>query len=517
MQRNRVHLQLCTAILLLLTGCKSLFEAPQDSLASLLENSPDAATVIEEEIREREIIFIPEEHTVINPILFLKENIKAFYGAGVRYLFLEGGFPPLPGSENYRFPIFYPWSLVGWKYEVVELAEAINELNSSLPERDKLQVVLAEAGNTVPTTFEASQAPMLINERDHYAYKRIQGFLENAEKGAKAIVFYGGAHGSKETSIQENRGGGVLPFDWKPLGVYLEERYKDRYLATDYKYAIQFSPKQATMERPFLVDKQKYVPSKALARCSTYQWENKYEAVILEKEPKYGLGYQFVPNDENLRVIFNSLRRIDRSFKEVVRKSQNMRFQPLGQYLAGIYYLKLYFGEHFDYSLWNPQEKLSIALDRLEEYAFSPDKSPSKLVVTQKHSSEAFYDYCRLMYLSGIDRYIGDEGSRGVPSSQITESLQEAIQVFPNDLWAVYWLAYIHTVGGEFKKALTECELIMSNPLGGCMETLPRVYQMASRCALELGQKEISDHYRRIAHDLRNEYDIEVDGLLDLL
>ncbi|GMO24842.1 MAG: hypothetical protein Ta2B_04300 [Termitinemataceae bacterium] len=88
----------------------------------------------------------------------------------------------------------------------------------------------------------------------------------------------------------------------------------------------------------------------------------------------------------------------------------------------------------------------------------------------------------------------------------------KALNIFPQDLWALYWIAFISTETGDYKTALPYWEKLINNPLSRSMEILPLAYRKAALCAAEIGNFEDADNYQNIMMSLRNEHDIDVSG-----
>ncbi|GHU97738.1 hypothetical protein FACS189483_04580 [Spirochaetia bacterium] len=455
-------------IALLLVSCKTL------NYQVIIE-TPDAKQYILDEIALRKIIFIAEQHEEVNPILFMAENIADFYNAGVRYLFLEGGGNSLPGSEHYNFFSFFPWLSAGWKYEDVLFLQALKDLNDSLPEEDRLKIINAEAGQYFSVTIynNPDYESTLLNSRDEYAFNTIASYMDNSAPGEKAIIFYGGSHGIKKPYTMTADNG--ARFTYKTLAARLYEKYGDDFFSFGYD-------------------------------C------NQYDAVIIERNPVYGIFYQYMPTNENLIFIKNSLREYENTIAAWKDEEQIVHSEEQGQYLMAIYYLKLYFGDKFNYSFWNGGQSLAEALDELELAVYNSPENPADTIVTPM-SIAALREYHHVMVESDIERLIN---GRKITIPNLITDMKKAVQIFPDDLWSYYWLAYAETLNGNYREAVQHWEYILGKPLSACMETLPAMYRMASACYQKLGQTEKSHTYSELALSLHNEHDLVLTNYIDI-
>jgi hypothetical protein len=482
-------------------------------LYEIINISPCAADKISEIFEEKKIIFLSEKHSDVAPILFLAENIKLFYDAGVRYLFLEGKLPPLPDSENYSFMMFFPWQQAGWKYESVILSESIRSLNTSLSEDDKLQVIFAEDGYESAPAMKPEEIPDKINGRDEYAFSRIISFMENSSVEDKAIVFYGGSHGKIE--IQEDHVFGASPkFNWKTLGVYLSDYYSDDFMSIDFRNFL--SDKE--WNRCFLEEKwntlgemTKFLYPEDFNDIFIDSDNFYYNALVFTRDPVYGIYYQYIPTDENLRYIFSIMGWLDMNIDSILHEKNTAKIFGLLQYFKCIYYLKLYFGDHFNYSLWNPEVNLQEAIKDLEQYAFLEDQNPSEKITINLISNTLLHEYHGLLKESTIESFL--ETHNPLYLQFIIKNASLAQKIFPEDIWPTYWLAYALTEKGEYQAALEVWEEIFANPLSLCMETLPVMYQLAKECSINLGFSDEAELYSVKAANLINEHDINLEDI----
>jgi hypothetical protein len=172
----------------------------------------------------------------------------------------------------------------------------------------------------------------------------------------------------------------------------------------------------------------------------------------------------------------------------------------------GLYYLKLYFGDKFDYNFWRTEsaKDLLSALQALEQYAF--DNNHDNLI-REMPSYDIILLYHNYMANSNIDNFLNKRGAK-----INDEYLLKSYELFPDDLWAIYWLGFSMLEGRQYAKALEYFQILFENNLSSCMEILPLAYRKAAFCAGKEKMLEIKEKYIVIANALCNEYGINVDG-----
>ena len=497
------------------TGSVSRKDPGPDDVFNIIMQAPDADDYIVELIKTNKVVFLPENHSIVNPILFLSDNLNKFYNAGMRYLFLEGGMPAVPDSENYSFYMFYPWSHVGWKYESVLLAQRVKELNESVPESEKLRLIYAEADGDNPHPSDIEQMPAFINNRDVIASDCIISVMDRADSEEKALIFYGGAHGSKNTYTDYRRDN-IPPFDWKPLGAYLSTHYTDSFVSLSNNHLSMIFQRDYFTEAQWnaLSGTEKIAETDFFSNIFDCLPNPNYDYILLDYAGVYGTNYQYMPTDENLRFIFTRLKEFENSHETSISGNSFLRFHNRGQYLLCIYYLKLFFGDNFNYSFWNPENTLDQALKNLEAYAFAPGIRPFEKISIEMPSEDDVREYHSLMRQSGINRFIVS-GDKGVLDPVIM-NMEIAETIFSEDIWPLYWMAFAETVQENYAEALKYWRLLLQEPLSKCMENLPEVYQMASECALKNGLTAQAESYSAEAESLWNEHNLDTSGYGDI-
>lgn len=489
-------------IAMCLSGCSP--DPTPKEIAEKISGAPDAGGYIVDVIRDGKIVFLSEAHDKINPILFLARNIDRFYDAGVRYVFFEGGLTALPESPEYNFPQFFPWTSAGWKYEEVVLAQSIERLNSRLDDSKKLRILIAEEGLVSND----------LNERDSYASSRIITVMDASDAGDKALVFYGGSHGSK-TVFRDAAIGDKRHYDWKPLGVYLADYYGPRFSSIGFTTLSSqgLDTRVPSSDWESYRDIQKIILPKDVAGTPLAREFDRYDAFLVERDNVFGTFYQYVPSDINMRYLFDHLNYCERNIDDVKVANRMYRFDNQGKYLMDIYYLKLYFGECFPYTYWNPETTLISALDTMRSTVFADGKHIADSIMIDVKSAECLREYHRYMRESGLEGYLIDGNPQSLPT--IEEKMAQASRLFPEDLWTQYWIGFARYQSKNFTGAIDALKSLVDNPLARCMEVYPSMLEMLSASARETGDATGSSEYAAMVSTLTSEHSLDLSGYID--
>jgi hypothetical protein len=231
-----------------------------------------------------------------------------------------------------------------------------------------------------------------------------------------------------------------------------------------------------------------------------------FDGYIIERI-MYGTLYQYNPTNENLKFIFELVRNYALHNRNIIPNTTYFPFDEQGQFLMGLYYLKLYFGDKFDYSFWRTGQtkELLTSLDELEQYAFSGN-NPSDFI-NVRHTYDDILLYHDYMYNSNIDGFI--VYNRGTINEK---QLLKAWEIFPEDLWALYWLAFLAVEEQQYDKAIGYFQALFANELSLCMEILSVAYRKAALCAGKLGNWMLEEEYTYMADNLFNEYYMNLDS-----
>ena len=170
------------------------------SLVSCEKQKVDLNTII----NENKIIFIGENHSIVNPRLYLIENLETLYNCGVRHICMEGFSLRNPKDVNYNFYCFFPWSVAGSKYEDVFLSQKIEEINAGVSESEKLKIYNPEEF-LLEKDIENYEYYEKLNLRDTASYNFIEDLYHTIPKEEKILIFYGYEHGSKKISIENGK------------------------------------------------------------------------------------------------------------------------------------------------------------------------------------------------------------------------------------------------------------------------------------------------------------------------
>jgi hypothetical protein len=500
-----IHKSIAVVALLIMAtnGCVS---TPEKRMEKIAATAPDAVSWLVNEFKTKKIIFINETHVVANEEMFLTEHLRTFYDAGVRYLFTGCDL-----TANDKFVPSYPWMLVGDRVENDDMKYALLSLEEAARESDPFMVIPAEAGAMISEDF--ANLVDWLNYRDECAATTIIETLNNAHPDAKAIILYGGRHGIK-TVYDETLDNGAK-MKRMPLGYRLAERYGPAFASLRFFSGLHIGRREIADEWKRLVSGPRIVLSKhnGLLHGIFGAWESwgtYYDGFIIEGDSYFGTMRSYVPTDEFLRFI-------TRFLKEYALKDSEWDEYPQIEmdavYLINCYYLKLYYGKRFNYAVWKKpgaEEGLSLsqAVEELEAYAFNENSAPSEMMDFQ-YDRETMRQYCTEMRYSLITEYL----EYGRPLSEIRTpalaALQSARSLFPEDIWSLYWMAFIQTETGAYREGLSNFQELFANDLSWCMSILPLAYKKAGVCAAELGDRQLAEEYTALSESLYNERDAD--------
>jgi hypothetical protein len=289
-----------------------------------------------QELKSKKVIFMNEDHTGLNEEIFLAANIPALYNAGLRYLFFEGGPLLSDGNDEYTwFPIFYPWREAGRRYESRTLYDTISGFNTGLSDDDKIKIVYPESSIVNFATDKQTD----LNFRDAMAAENIINIMDAEEDDIKGIICYGEAHGS----IQIKRSNGTVRV---PLGYILKEYYGEYFSGYLLISGTDFTRTRVTKWDDIVSDS-RFISSNDINK-NIVSYVNRTSTVfvdgyIFEKNMVYGSFYQYHPDPSIIKYLYNRVL-IE---KPVNGAGDNLNYES--QFIKALYYLKLYFGDLFEY------------------------------------------------------------------------------------------------------------------------------------------------------------------------
>ncbi|MDR3342463.1 MAG: hypothetical protein LBT14_06690 [Treponema sp.] len=486
----------------LITGCAT---SPVTKLEKINTDAPDAAAYLLDELKTKKVIFINEAHIIMNEELFLAEHVQEFYDAGVRYFFSESNI-----TRDHLEPM-YPWMSGGAnRVEARELRQVLLSLEQSTASKDPFKVVWTEEGENYDN-YDPSNEVAWLNYRDEYSAKNIIETLNNAPTDAKAICYFGGAHGVKIVT----KGSGFsneANIDRTPLGYLLSKRYGSAFtslsfLAADYNIRPEFEDAW-----------KRSVSGSKIVLPKDVQWyygdklsSNYYDALIAEKEAYYGTPSNYVPSDEALRYWARYLKEYALKDPTLLEKARQVELDSLS--LVTLYYLKLYYGDHFNYTLWRSplgaqSSSLLQALEELESYAFNESVKPSEMI--RFHNSlEDMRLYGWYMFFSLINEVCYGRNIADIVETGNIRFLTNARELFPEDIWSLYWLAFIQAETGAYAEGLANFQELFTNDLSLSMSILPLAYKKAAKCAAGQGNTSLSKEYTALSEGLYNEHGID--------
>lgn len=385
-------------------------------------------------ISENKIIFIGEDHSVVNPRIFLIENLEQICEQGVKHICMEGFTLRNPQEEKYDYYCFFPWVSAGSKYEDVLLSQKILEINKNLSELEKIKIYNPEE-ELVEKEIEHLSYYEKLNVRDTETFKFINSLSKKVPKEEKILIFYGYEHGSKKRIK-----------NWKPLGQRLHNARTD-FVSINFDYCLQ---------------------NKTESHIEKQNRFKRYDYLIKQNEKStYGICYQFFGSKENTQVLINHL--INYSTKENLF---NMEYYDSlsdeREFLNNIYYLKMLYKDKFDYNFWNEEGNLLESLEKLKKEIRSQK-------INFSNDINSLRNYHKWMIESGIEDFI--QKNQKLNLKQTKNKLKKAFSYYQEDLWCLYWLASVEFELKEYENAIENFEKCLEYDTINCIEVLPYIYE----------------------------------------
>lgn len=385
-------------------------------------------------ISENKILFIGEDHSVVNPRIFLIENLEQICEQGVKHICMEGFTLRNPQEEKYDYYCFFPWVSAGSKYEDVLLSQKILEINKNLSELAKIKIYNPEE-ELVEKEIEHLSYYEKLNVRDTETFKFINSLSKKVPKEEKILIFYGYEHGSKKRIK-----------NWKPLGQRLHNARTD-FVSINFDYCLQ---------------------NKTESHIEKQNRFKRYDYLIKQNEKStYGICYQFFGSKENTQVLINHL--INYSTKENLF---NMEYYDSlsdeREFLNNIYYLKMLYKDKFDYNFWNEEENLLESLEKLKKEICSQK-------INFSNDINSLRNYHKWMIESGIEDFI--QKNQKLNLKQTKNKLKKAFSYYQEDLWCLYWLASVEFELKEYENAIENFEKCLEYDTINCIEVLPYIYE----------------------------------------
>ncbi|MDR2178073.1 MAG: hypothetical protein LBP20_08565 [Treponema sp.] len=467
----------------------------------------------------------------------MTENLQRFYDAGVRYILVEGGGGRKDDSPVYSdeelldrgILLFYPWEYVGVRYSardwggVSGTGKANYLINADKEGRDRLTRVGLEWGrmSVIPGSTDPWE---LLNYRDEYMAGMAFEYIDKAAPGEKFLVLAGGEHG-----ISVRTGPHSDPDVWKPLGMYLREKYGKNfislyYITLDetikmdgaYRDLLESDEWRNMPEGPRLVAPRQ---ARKLFNVLPILYNPTFDGYIIDKAGIKGVMYSytlFMP--EVMRAIIDQTKEYE-AVISVLSRENNLDYENVDLYynirnlLANVYYLRLFFGDYFPYSFWNPEMPLKNALAALESLVFSVVKNPADLMrfpVPAVETIRDYHDHIELFALiNGLNNNEGDNNKLERQFKTAEPYLKKAHELFPYELWTEYWYGKMYYTLTDYEKAYEHLRRMLDDPLIVSMQIYPETLEMAAFCAERIGNQEQAVEYRAVKNGLANEFGID--------
>jgi len=538
--KNKVFSCVLIILCVLFSSCSINNRNLTKKIDGILSNSPNAIEAILEKLEYSDIVFVAtsQSHYLLNDTILLGSNLQLLYNAGVRYILVEGAIGESSkygwSKENDPAYPYYPWDYAGIRYGAFDLFHEIYQLNIDKNENDKIKIIGLQTGMefVIPGTVSAIDR---YNYRDKYMANIAINTIENAKRGEKILVNAGSDHGSKY--IFPNAFGGKE--SWKPLGAYLYEKYKDRFLSLHYitldenikldndsisnllfksdDKLVNSNEWKNILNAPKLVTATNAANLRKLfSRLNlSGQSNNNFDGFIIDKNGIMGVMFGYTLFDTDILNIFiEQTRELDNEIsllKEEDRSENIDIYYKMSYMIKYVYYLKLYFGDNFPYDFWNPEMPLSEAIKILEDNILKSSKPEDKMVFSPP-SMETLRDYHDYSYhfKSMNDYYWSFKLPVSIKISIEQPKITKMKELFPYELWTEYWYAKMYMKGNKYKEAYEYLQIINNNPLVYSMQIYPEVLEMAIQCAEKLGFNEQANTYKNQRTSLWNEYSIDV-------
>ena len=212
-------------------------------------------------------------------------------------------------------------------------------------------------------------------------------------------------------------------------------------------------------------------------------------------------------------ILYGALHTRTDVFKQYYHYDYHERFEwlPLGYHLKNHYgnnFSSYYFVTHHDKNLITSPKHLvnESKLVLLKNMPFA-NNVPAEYIKIN-YSRDILSMYHNHMYNSDVESF----NIRQIPGKYIDEGyLLKAQEMFPDDIWPLYWLGFVAAEKEQWEKGLGFFQELFTKDLAYSMEGLPLAYKKAALCAEKSGNRQLADEYHRIAGALFNEYNIIVD------
>ena len=513
MRKHPFYYIICLFLILVsFNSCSEDFDVAgtTEKVDEILLAAPDSFSELEKIVKEKKIIFIgSNDHRQINDHNFLnRESVEKLRKLGIKYILVEAGGPKdfvfsKSDLEDNWIRVFYPWHGVDVQYHENEFRKVVLDVNNKLKEEDQLIMVSLEANreNEIP---EDSEETDFFNYRDKYMFDVAKRFIDNSKSDEKVLIYCGSGHGIKEPVKYFG------PNKWKTLGSQLAKAYGDDYGAYSYvSLSGAFYPWViGGINLPGQQIKEKFITSEYAQKVNKLinfvqpNLINLYDGFIIDKNTEYGLLYGYALH---VPVV---LKEVIKETKETaaycneIDKSYDYnpdQYYKLDSFIRNIYYLKLFYGDLFDYNLWNPSTKLQDALNKLPlDYKGSKSLDNDKMAEYQNYLNYSMVDLHNIQ--SKKDAKICYE--HWLPF------IEKAKSIYPEEVWCDYWMAVVNYKLGNFDVAKTYCDAFLNNPLSMSCQVLPEILNTAIQCCKNIGED--YSLYEEKLGNLSNEFEIDI-------
>lgn len=457
-----------------------------------ISNEKEFTQHLIENLNEKKVIFIGENHDNVYPVFLISKSLSAFYDSGLRYLFLECGDDGFLFDSNlheYSFQIVPPWCLYAWKYEMHLLEKEIKKINM-IHKSDPIKVYWPEANLQLPDSEKATE---ILNYRDFFIQKYIKDILDKSNNSEKAIIFYGSGHGAKKP--QKYAYNDDSNVQWKMMGYYLSDYYKQDFVSYHIGYLDPNLIKENFNNCVILSGKnyEKFVP---------VDYRGLYDYECVSSCRIYGVIYPYVYSKDNINALIQKINKFYINSKSEI----NDKWIYI-ENLFAIYYLKYWLRDLFCFSYEGEQDlPESIKNITLNNINTIPESSILSLETLETYMEFLYsYDWIEdYLYSPANDKRI----------DYILYNMKKAKEVNSVDIWPQYWTAYFLTEQAiyskkriDFENAIEEWNKLLDNELTYASPVLKLVYEKMALCYNRIGQSKKFSFYKGQAQKVKLDID----------
>lgn len=505
-------------VIFFFVSCKYNPKNISEKVNFVMQNSQEGVTTIVDMFKSAKVIFIGmPDHSLINAKLFLnQQNLSCFYDVGVRYVLVEGGIDdgPIYNDEQLQrkwIELFFPWERVGAVYgpkSIGEIIFSINNFHNDLNYFDGRMTLVGLESKRQEFLSGQFTEEYIFNYRDSYMAENAIEFIDSVSDDIKVLIIAGNYHGitkEQEMHLQTS-------FKGKPLGAFLKQRYKDKFksicytvldhdiVQNEYWNNLLFSP---YWKRIIISTRYTSVRDmENLYKLIPFQFYREFDGYLTDVHSNRGILYSYkLDRGEVFSAIKKQLFDFNEKFKSNVMDidyDDPFVVYDIDSFMRNVYFMKLFYGNEFNYTLYNPKVPLREALDDC--------KLPPKSLFL---SDEELKEYISLMHSFTNIQNVDSKRTAQNLLKIYKKDYEKLLILFPQEPWALYWLAFMYYKSEEWDKAIYYYKLFFNNPLASSTQLYIEALNSIIICERNRGDNLASDHYMKLRESCINEFDID--------